>query len=117
MGVYIKGMKMPNDCYECPLMMTVFVFKGESNICSITDGGCTKGERPPHCPLVEVKPHGRLIDADALYKVIKEDDEWVSSNIGDDEKTLRTGYQCAYGRSRRMIRHAPTIIEAERENG
>ena len=30
-------------------------------------------KRPPHCPLVEVPPHGDLIDRDALIK-----DGWLN---------------------------------------
>ena len=60
------NMEMPKNCYECPMIMSVFVFKGDSDICSITEGGCTYDSRPPHCPLISIPPHGRLIDVDAL---------------------------------------------------
>ena len=73
MSILIKGMEMPPNCYECPLMLSVFVFEGDSDICSITEGGCTAESRPPHCPLTEIPPHGDLIDRDALMK-----DGWLS---------------------------------------
>ena len=50
MGVYIKGMKPPNDCYECPCKKWV-------------DDGCAgcwaddkihNASKPVDCPLVEI---------------------------------------------------------------
>lgn len=73
MAILIRNMEMPKDCYDCPLMMSVFVFKGDSDLCSITHGGCTYDSRPPHCPLIELPKHGDLIDRDALIK-----DGWLS---------------------------------------
>lgn len=63
MSILIKGMEMPKNCGECVYMMSVYAFNGYSNICSITEGGCTLSSqgRPPHCPLIELPPHGRLI--------------------------------------------------------
>ena len=51
MSVYIKGIKMPTSCHECPLLY----------VTSICDGS-------KDCPLVPVPPHGRMIDADALIE-------------------------------------------------
>jgi len=48
MGVYIPNVEMPRGCNSCPLVMEI------DNTCSLTMGGCTKDERPPHCPLIEV---------------------------------------------------------------
>lgn len=69
----IKGMEMPTECLECPL----------KDCDNAWDFGYT---RPEDCPLVEVKPHGRLIDADALP--IK--DEWtlVGTNVIWDAPTV-----------------------------
>lgn len=44
--ILIRGMEMPTDCGKC--------FVGDRTICA--DG----------CPLVELPPHGDLIDRDAL---------------------------------------------------
>ena len=64
MGVYIKGMKMPKECGECPLYSSI------DDVCQFdqTDT-CYDEKRPWWCPLVEVpEPHGDLIDRDALVK-------------------------------------------------
>lgn len=53
MGVYIKGMEMPKNC----------------GICGFKDGcefSVPLTERPFDCPIIEVPPHGRLIDADKI---------------------------------------------------
>ena len=89
MSILIKGMDMPESCYECAYSIE------RVGICSITQGGCEWGHnRPPHCPLIEIPtPHGRLIDADALDQALRR--KW---NYGDNGVT---------------IANAPTIVEAE----
>ena len=42
-----------------------YAFRSGSH-CAISKCKCTKTKRPEGCPLVELKPHGRLIDADKL---------------------------------------------------
>ena len=54
MGLYIKGMEMPNNCGACPLRLAWC----RERIYMVT--------RPERCSLVPVPPHGRLIDAEAL---------------------------------------------------
>ena len=90
MGVYIKGMEMPTSCYDCPV-------ECEGDICGITKGGCTWDVRPPHCPLVPVPAHGRLIDADAIpyNKIMLVNDDFY------------------YGTTKPYIDRMPTIIPAE----
>ena len=56
--------------------------------------------RLPECPLVEIPPHGRLIDADAL--------EEEACDVVDDN-----GWDAEFGYSHDQIKNAPTIIEAE----
>ena len=97
MGVYIKGMKMPKDCWHC-------------RFADPEEGGClvdqkTHGDwdEPDNCPLVDVPPHGRLIDADALR-----DNNCDAFEIkGVDGTILAMDVS--------IIDDAPTIIEAEEE--
>lgn len=99
MSILIKGMEMPVACFDCPCMQDLSNIDEEYYICAaiehapeITD---KNNGRLPKCPIVEVPtPHGRLIDADALLKIIEE------------SGMLTTGI-C------RAINVAPTIIEAE----
>ena len=84
MSVIIKGMKMPTSCMDCP-------FKGfdrangRGNVCiidesislhAVFDGLDVKFVRMGDCPLIEVPPHGRLIDADKLRAEFPHPDDW-----------------------------------------
>lgn len=62
MSVLIKGMELPQNCYECPFEMVEFYDFEDHVKCELT-GKLTGINK---CPLVQIPPHGRLIDADAL---------------------------------------------------
>ena len=92
MSVYITGMEMPSCCGECRFLDEC----GDYPLCIITDeqrgyNFRIRELRMPHCPLIPIPPHGRLIDADA-----------VDTTYSDPEviETLET---------------APTIIPADKE--
>ena len=101
-GVYIPGMKMPTSCDECPLFNLDI------------DGGCycTKyfvirkkdQDRPDWCPLIEVPPHGRLIDADDKINQLKTLMEQVS----------RPFQEVLYQYAINLLGRCPTIIQADR---
>lgn len=57
MSVLIRGMKMPESCSQCNFCQgfECLALKRTFNLISKEE-----------CPLVEVPPHGRLIDADAM---------------------------------------------------
>lgn len=68
-GVYIQGMKMPENCYQCPFGADVDIGVGVAHGCNlIKDFAQFANERHPDCPLIPVHDHGRLIDADALLR-------------------------------------------------
>ena len=61
--ILIKGREMPKSCYVCPC------FNDEYYDCQATGkdlGSIPIDSRHSDCPLVEVPPHGRLIDADKI---------------------------------------------------
>lgn len=74
MSVLIKGAKMPKDCPMCPLShwnkLDEFtgceVVNGKRFAVTNDKGYAQSNTRPSWCPLVEIPPHGRLIDADNL---------------------------------------------------
>ena len=95
MSVLIKGMEMPKSCEKCPCK-TADAFGGLG--CQATGYiplRKANQDRPDWCPLVEIPPHGRLIDADALVK---------KQPIPE------------LGAPRWLIEQAPTIIESEEED-
>ena len=64
MSILIKGMEMPQNCDKCRFQSAFKLYCDAMpyNFCGNTDDI----ERPDWCPLVEIPPHGRLIDADAI---------------------------------------------------
>ncbi len=54
MSVIVKNMEMPKNCTGCPIC------------CGLPYQHRDDKGRRPDCPLVELPPHGRLIDADAI---------------------------------------------------
>lgn len=67
MSILIKGMKMPKSCINCS------VKADPDNRMCLMDGhifeetlGKLLYRRDENCPLVEIPPHGRLIDADKI---------------------------------------------------
>lgn len=91
MSILIKGMEMPKNCYECPME--------SANWCNILEKRAESIDRHQDCPLIEIPPHGRLIDADELLK--RKGDAYDSR--GHLLYAVGTG----------SIVTAPTIIEAE----
>ena len=95
MSILIKGMEMPKNCGECPFFMDEdFTWCGRANY-NICDGRVDRNSKPPWCDLIEIPPHGRLIDADAL-----------------SDKIYHTSY-CDPVVDWDDICAAPTIIESE----
>ena len=92
MNVLIKGMVMPKTCQICRTARFDRIVGCEAfDLLSIAE---RMYKRSPKCPLVEVPtPHGRLIDAAALYK--------FTCGMDDSVDVLNA------------ILEAPTIIEAE----
>ena len=113
----IKGMEMPECCNECPLLLA-YGSRLENKIIHHCMGRLPEDsrfaddadltERPKEgCPLVEVKAHGRLIDADELV-----------GNISDTycEECPKTKpimcKACEYEDIMDDIENAPTVLEA-----
>ncbi len=107
MSVLVKGMQMPTSCFVCP-----FCLYGYPDECVVI---CSRLRRkvgnfdeklkgiPKDCPLVEVPPHGRLIDADIVcYQLEKQ------ATIDGQPRAIR--------RARRIVADAPAIIEAEEDS-
>lgn len=99
MGVYIKGMEMPENCFDCPFMYGRKYCLLNSKIEFNDPEYSELKNRYKGCPLIEVpEPHGRLVDADA---VILEDgpyeyDDWCQWAL-------------------RQYQDAPTVVPASEE--
>ena len=71
-GIYIKGMEMPKCCYDCELIDIVtscplYDIPSEA-YCQID---YIRKRRDKDCPLIELPPHGDLIDRDAMIRDIQ----------------------------------------------
>lgn len=77
MSVLIKGMEMPKSCDVCPLIAEA----DDYHVCCINEqfipwewidehSAEQRHPKPSWCPLVEIPPHGRLIDADAPIPLV-----------------------------------------------
>lgn len=120
MSILIRGMKMPNNCRDCPLEDA---YDGYN--CRIVEKSANWGleGRPSWCPLVEVPtPHGRLIDADALETDLKRqckevfrtdavspDDYWITRNQAYNENLWKTWCESFYD----YLKTRPIIIPTE----
>lgn len=113
MSVLIHDMEMPGRCGHCPC------FNAENPIhCQAVKADKAKRiaapyglPRPDWCPLVEVPPHGRLVDESWLKKAMITTLEALKKNPKMDRQEMHL--IAAFDTLRAMVEDAPTIIEAE----
>lgn len=99
MSMLIIGVNPPKSCYACSWYNKVE--------CPVNDGRYYyRVQRHPSCPLIELPPHGRLIDADAVNKAMDERIEKLK-----DDKSIYEASCVATA----LDMFAPTVIEAEGE--
>lgn len=113
MSILIKGMKMPKGNAEC---VEIYLY-GDGTVFArqkIT----VNGRKINGVEAVELPPHGRLIDADELI-------EQINQSIAEQEKVFDSIKEDPIGKQSvwvdimhderivRILRDAPTIIEAE----
>ena len=109
MSVLIQGMEMPKSCFMCPFSE---INDADTDLCSITgelyDSTPFKPEfRRSDCPLIEIPPHGRLIDADR-FDVFAYDSD-AAKKYGD---TFDGGVEYVLD----VIAQSDTIIPADKED-
>lgn len=69
MSILIKGAKMPKNCYECMRTLGLDYLDCPANNARY-DPAIGVNRRYDCCPLVEIPPHGRLIDADVFEEML-----------------------------------------------
>lgn len=94
MGVYIKGLKMPDKCINC-------FFNDIGTECGLlehdVEDAILHGARYGGCPLLPVPDHGDLIDRDALI---------IKGGRSNGKMFL---YE--------LLKNMPVVIPAERSGG
>ena len=85
---------MPRNCEECVYLNQEYYY-----FCSLNDEVKTSLlKRPEECPIRELPPHGRLIDADDLQRYYEARDADYTESASETAET---------------IANAPTIMEAD----
>lgn len=102
MSVLIKGMEMPENCFECPCCRHDSVDGIKMEQCNLTldsfDANYFErwNSRAQNCPLFEVKtPHGNLVDREKLIA------EYDRQHVGPP------------GGARKIMEQATAVIKAE----
>lgn len=108
MSILIRGMEMPKACRECPLE-TDYGTCGYYSLYVEAGHDSDYEKRRDDCPLIELPPHGRLIDADELIKVFKAHHDLFPEDGGIFELAERDAFQLSIA----DVVNAPTIIPAE----
>ena len=109
-------MKFPECCFSCGLSHSAFY---RCLGCSLTGKTITADRaekmRMKDCPLVELPPHGRLIDADALKTLVF---EALKDAIADGHSTSDGEALCTFIAKNIVseIDAAPTVIPASEED-
>ena len=101
MSIVIPG-KMPTECWDCPC---AYETEGaHHNYCQAAgyDTKLPDEGRPDWCPLIELPPHGRLGDLDAMLEFV---------DAGHLRNPLELSWSDADVAS--MIDSRPTIIPAD----
>ena len=104
MGIYIKGVDMPESCIDCPFMVS----KDNDN-CVLQSAEANSTflnweDMKASCSLVPVPPHGPLKDMGKFEAILYHGTEGRNDTFDDSVRWLAE-----------KIDEAPTIIEAEEE--
>ena len=103
MSIYIKGMKKPKNCDEC----TIKAWEDEWYVCPFSGVTTLSIGCQNNSPLVEIPPHGRLIDADKF--------ERIKYEIPIKPANYSRGFDEGVKFVQKLIMDAPTIIPADTE--
>lgn len=114
--ILIKGMEMPTRCGKCNLR--TYCRNKEGNMVTV----CSRLKREipslnldevrmADCPLVELPPHGRLIDADAFKKYCETGLELINRELHGDALKMATAVTESFCKD---IDEAPTVLEASK---
>ena len=121
MSILIKDMEMPKNCDECRFCVNGFTDDAPMYECAVQSyenvsvlvesGGKPFDFRPDWCPLTELPPHGRLVDADKLMMSIA---DWWYSSFGEEETDEAKAIRKVLDTVEQNIGEM-TVVEAEGE--
>lgn len=109
MSILIKGMEMPTSCWRCSIS---HLYEREL-VCKVTHEEVVRHKVDSNCPLIEIPPHGRLIDADALTVQMERNlwalEDKAEKELGFDE-TLRRGMQFGHAVCLNAVNDATVVF-------
>lgn len=116
MSILIKGMEMPKNCDECPLLTK----DGDYDVCFIgkkrvmwewkhDKGSEVIHPKPDFCPLIEIPPHGRLIDETVVL------DHFVTLANIEWNQNVVTSWANAFAEAASDISDIPTVIPTDKD--
>ena len=112
MSVLINGIDVPKNCGRC------FAFDDYTGGCNLYSNGVVNryniasNSKPDWCELVELPPHGRLIDADKMAESVKTQVSFVKM-LGSKEPILAEIADEWEKGILQEIANAPTVLEVE----
>ena len=120
MGIYIKDVELPKKCQYCPCsywnhLAQITGCELVNRYVPFTDKDFWENDKPSWCPLVEVPPHGRLIDADEMISPMEktfEDFDEIFKGFPEPERKFVKGIQNGFIK---YIKDQPTVIPEEEE--
>lgn len=105
-GIYIKGMQMPKNCYDCEL---IDIFKDCPHYDTPNEAFVSipwlRERRHENCPLVPVPDHGDLVDKQRMAETNEQ-----------HYKVYEGEAEADYARKvvLRMLDQAPTVIQTDK---
>ena len=96
MSILIKGMEMPKNCGEC----------GLESFCNLWTHTDWEKCRHANCPLIELPPHGDLIDKRMLINDIS------NNTFANADVDCKEEYDF-WNRVWEYIRKVPAVVESE----
>ena len=107
MGVYIKGMEMPENCFHCRFSR----WDVEGGFCDLLNKDADmRFKRHDDCPLIEVPDHGDLIDMDDFSHAMYHE----AFEVDSDMQKWESGCWIRYKMFEKLRDSAPVVIPAER---
>ena len=115
MSVLITGMKMPEHCMKCRFIFGRNDCTLNRNLKLPDPDWFTYEGRPDGCPLIEVPPHGKLIDIDETG-ILQREEAFYRQHKEDPDNEYFEGLYDGYHKACRTLSFARPIIPADKEN-
>ena len=91
--ILIRGFEMPHNCFECPLFSNCDACEGHECGCGLLGGigyeeDISKDRRRDDCPIIELPPHGDLIDRDATVRDLAHDYAYAAASMVEKQSVI-----------------------------